>query len=454
MIKNSSIVAIIFCLSLISFRIAYDFLNGIEYHYEEAQYWVWSQNPSLSYLTKGPFVALIISLSNSIFGQSYLGLKFFSLLAYIGTIIFLCYSSIALKKDKNIGTTALLIAGFSPAIFFLGGVASTDAYLFFFWSIALFGYIKFHASKDVRWFYLIGLATCLGLLTKLSMALLPTSILIYFLFTKYRKYFYSMHMYFSASIAVLIASPIIIWNINNNWLTLSHEMGHLVSGAPSNNPEILLITMIGTIPAALLLFMRDIRAKIFSKENSFLLIPFLIMFAFFVLKSFSGKIQLNWTIPLFLTLIPLFSYAVYNKNKSVIALSFLVLSPIFLLSNKQISSLFSDNDPLHPMRGWSQTYNYLLKDEAYNLLSSNDYKLLSTAAYFLGETKMLQLEEDKSRRLAHYDLWNRGEGIKENILFITYSDELPKSDSMNCVFLRSSDILPRKKISLYNCTSK
>ena len=130
MIKNSSIVAIIFCLSLISFRIAYDFLNGIEYHYEEAQYWVWSQNPSLSYLTKGPFVALIISLSNSIFGQSYLGLKFFSLLAYIGTIIFLCYSSIALKKDKNIGTTALLIAGFSPAIFFLGGVASTDAYLF------------------------------------------------------------------------------------------------------------------------------------------------------------------------------------------------------------------------------------------------------------------------------------------------------------------------------------
>ena len=261
-------------------------------------------------------------------------------------------------------------------------------------------------------------------------------------------------MYFSASIAVLIASPIIIWNINNNWLTLSHEMGHLVSGAPSNNPEILLITMIVTIPAALLLFMRNIRAKIFSKENSFLLIPFLIMFAFFVLKSFSGKIQLNWTIPLFLTLIPLFSNAVYNKNKSVIALSFLVLSPIFLLSNKQISSLFSDNDPLHPMRGWSQTYNYLLKDEAYNLLSSNDYKLLSTAAYFLGETKMLQLEEDKSRRLAHYDLWNRGEGIKENILFITYSDELPKNDSMNCVFLRSSDILPRKKISLYNCTSK
>jgi 4-amino-4-deoxy-L-arabinose transferase-like glycosyltransferase len=143
MIKNSPVLVVIFLLFLICLRIAYDFLNGIEYHYDEAQYWVWSQNPSLSYLTKGPFVASIISLSNSIFGQSYLGLKFFSLLAYIGTIIFISFSSIVLKKDKNIGKTALLITGLSPAVFFLGGVASTDAYLFLFLSLVLFCYIKF-----------------------------------------------------------------------------------------------------------------------------------------------------------------------------------------------------------------------------------------------------------------------------------------------------------------------
>ena len=454
MIKNSSVLVIIFFLSLISFRVAYDLINGIEYHYEEAQYWVWSQNLSLSYLTKGPFVASIISFSNSIFGKSYLGLKFFSLLAYIGTIIFISCSSLALNKDKNIGATALIITGLSPAVFFLGGVASTDIYLFFFWSLALFGYIKFTLNKDVRWFYFIALATGLGLLTKLSMALLPISILIYFLFTEYRKYFCSIHLYSSALFAILIASPIVIWNIENDWLTLSHEMEHLVSGTSNNNPEILLMTMVFTVPSAVFLFMRDIRAKFFSKENSFLLIPFLIMFSFFLLKSFSGKIQLNWTIPLFLTLLPLLAYAVNNKTKSVIVLSFFILSPIFLISNKQISSLLSDNDPLHPMRGWNQTYEYLFKDETYNLLSSSDYKLLSTAAYFLGEAKMLRLEADANRRLAHYDLWNRGEDIKQNILHITYSDKLPKSDSMNCVFLRSSDILPRKRISLYNCTSK
>ena len=52
------------------------------------------------------------------------------------------------------------------------------------------------------------------------------------------------------------------------------------------------------------------------------------------------------------------------------------------------------------MHGWNQTYEYLFKDQTYNLLSSSDYKLLSTATYYLGEAKMLRLEEDGNRRLA------------------------------------------------------
>ena len=99
------------------------------------------------------------------------------------------------------------------------------------------------------------------------------------------------------------------------------------------------------------------------------------------------------------------------------------------------------------MRGWNQTYEYLFKDKTYNLLSSSDYKLLSTAAYYLGEAKMLRLEEDEKKKdFTHYDLWNRGEAIKQNILRYYILDKLPKTDSMNCVLLRSSDILPKKAV--------
>ena len=89
------------------------------------------------------------------------------------------------------------------------------------------------------------------------------------------------------------------------------------------------MTMIVTIPSAALLFIRDIRAKVFLKKTVFVNSISNNVFIL-VLKSFSGKIQLNWTIPLFLTLIPLLSYAVNNKTKSVIAL-FLYLSNISVI---------------------------------------------------------------------------------------------------------------------------
>ena len=65
-----SVIAILFA------RVAFDVINQIEVHFDEAQYWVWSQNFSLSYLSKGPLVPSLIALSNQIFGQTYFGLKF------------------------------------------------------------------------------------------------------------------------------------------------------------------------------------------------------------------------------------------------------------------------------------------------------------------------------------------------------------------------------------------
>ena len=47
-----SVIAILFA------RVVFDVINQIEVHFDEAQYWVWSQNLSLSYLSKGPLVPL------------------------------------------------------------------------------------------------------------------------------------------------------------------------------------------------------------------------------------------------------------------------------------------------------------------------------------------------------------------------------------------------------------
>ena len=251
MIKSDAIKVFFIIFSACILRVFFDFINDIEIHYEEAQYWVWSQNPSLSYLTKGPLIAQAIALSEWIFGHSYLGLKFLSFVSYGGTAIIIGVCSYLISKEKTAFYLGVLFALSSPAIFALGGIASTDIYLFLFWSVCLLGYIKFLETKDEKWFYLIAIGIGFGTLTKLSIILFPLSVLIYFVLSEFRTYFGSTTLYKSMLVALFLGLPILIWNYQNNWVTVQHEVGHLVSDNPTTNPEVLFFAFLITIPSTL-----------------------------------------------------------------------------------------------------------------------------------------------------------------------------------------------------------
>ena len=99
---NSEIKNLFFIIfSALILRILFDVINSMGIHYEEAQYWVWSQNPSLSYLTKGPFIANAIAISEWIFGYGYLGLKFLSFDAYAGTALILGFCAYLISEEKT-----------------------------------------------------------------------------------------------------------------------------------------------------------------------------------------------------------------------------------------------------------------------------------------------------------------------------------------------------------------
>lgn len=441
-------------IGIIFLRFLFDTINQIEIHFDEAQYWVWSQNLSLSYLSKGPLVPTSIAISNLVFGKSYLGLKFFSYAAYLGTVLMLSMSASKLSGKKESFNTTLILAGLSPALFILGGVASTDIFLFFFWSLTIFCYICFFKDRNEKWFYIIGISTGLGILAKLTMILLPLSILIYFLTSDLRKYFFNIHIYLSAIIAIFISSPIIIWNAQNNWVTFFHEIDHLISETPTLNPEILLATLVLTAPSFLLLFNHSIRKKFLSQKFNYLIYPTLMMIVFFVIKSFTGKIQVNWSIPIFLVLIPILISISNDFKKRAVFLSILILGPILLLSNNKISSLILDYDPLHPTRGWDDTYRDLFQDQEYDYLAAENYKLLSTAAYFHGDAKKLFITKESNRRLTHYDLWKKDLKSSDKILYISQSSNVILSNTLNCMKIREVTNYHRKHLTLYNCTSK
>ncbi len=452
MIRAKAFPVLILALVII-LRILFDYINDIEYHYEETQYWVWSKNLSLSYLTKGPAVSWLIFVSEEVFGQSYFGIKFFPLLALLGTILLLGEIARELSNDSKSRLFGLALAALSPSIFFLGGIASTDIFLFFFWSLFLYGYVKFLKSKNENWFYLIGLATGLGLLSKLSMILLPVSVIIYSAFTSLKKYLVSTKFFISILLALIIFSPVLIWNYSNDWLTLSHEITHLKASIESANPEVLFFSLLLTAPLSVFVLRRNFYLHITSKLNRHVVVPIALILIFFFIKSLFGKVQLNWPIPVFLVFIPLIASYLKETRFSLIP-GFFIISMISILSNLNFLKIFTDTDPLHPMRGWKNSFQNLNIDKNYSVLVSNDYKLLSQVSFYLKDTKNIKYDRNPDFRMTHYDTWDNEILEKEKIIYLTYDEGKIFNQSLNCILIASSNINPRKDLSLYTCKKK
>ena len=59
---------------------------GVDLHYDEAQYWEWSRQLDWSYYSKGPLVAWLIALSESLFGHGAWQVRLPAWLAHEGVL--------------------------------------------------------------------------------------------------------------------------------------------------------------------------------------------------------------------------------------------------------------------------------------------------------------------------------------------------------------------------------
>ena len=67
---------------LIIFKIIAVFFTNIDLYGDEAQYWLWSQKPSLGYYSKPPLLAWSLGGYTGLFGDSFVSLKTFPIVVY------------------------------------------------------------------------------------------------------------------------------------------------------------------------------------------------------------------------------------------------------------------------------------------------------------------------------------------------------------------------------------
>jgi 4-amino-4-deoxy-L-arabinose transferase-like glycosyltransferase len=132
-------------------------------------------------------------------------------------------------------------------LFSIGSILmTTDVLFIFFWAATLCTFLKALDKKPGeegrgdggggvgggRWWYATGALIGLGFLSKYTMVLIYPCLLLYLIFSrKDRGWLLRPGPYIGALISFVLASPVLIWNIRNGFVTFKHTMGQVQAGA-------------------------------------------------------------------------------------------------------------------------------------------------------------------------------------------------------------------------------
>jgi 4-amino-4-deoxy-L-arabinose transferase-like glycosyltransferase len=185
---------------------------------DEAYYWEWSRNLDLAYYDQGPGVAYYIKIFTLIFSDSLIALRLGAGFAGLLTTIFVIRLAdlIEFSNTKKYILTGLLLL--IPGFFSGSMLIMHDSPFLLFWISSLFYFSRYVKLKKNLDLYLFFITMGMGALSKHTMIFFLISIVIWSILRKEEwKVFKNTHFYLGIVLCGLIVSPILVWNIQNNW---------------------------------------------------------------------------------------------------------------------------------------------------------------------------------------------------------------------------------------------
>ncbi len=389
---------------------------------DEAYYWVWSQNPSLSYFDHPPAIAWLMALGDWLprwaLRWPAIGLAHFSLWFMAR------FSDRWLNETRQIWF--LIFSLFMPLVGLGAIIATPDLPLLFSWSFALWAFHNLF-SQDFHWkrAMLLGLALGLGLLSKYHIVLLgPIGLLMWW--TSPRRLALLEWLPLTLATALLVSSPVWIWNFQNDWASFRFQIDHGLGRAwkPKWTRDYLALQIALVFPTTIWLALK-------SK------VPFAVRFAawfplvFFFLTSFRGYVEANWPIvahPLVLSL-ALTNWPLWRKTLlatlslwialvlSVIGLALTPMPPAWVSKTKlrdlyrfdKLAQAAREIDPLYARSyQMAATLSFKLRHPVAKLRGMNRRDLYDALPQSLPSGNKIYLAVERGDVLpSHYDEWKK-----------------------------------------------
>ncbi|MDA9708178.1 glycosyltransferase family 39 protein [Alphaproteobacteria bacterium] len=334
---------IILSFTILLLRIILNIHINLPLHFDEAQYWDWSQNLDWGYFSKPPLLAFLIRVVTELCGDGENCIRSLSPFLHFLTSLIIFYSVHLLTKSFKKAFLGSILYLLMPGISFSSFLISTDVPLLLFSSLIALCIIKISNSRKNTFllFCLLGLFFALGFLSKYAIFYLLLSFLFSILIDKEcRRFFFNKSFLLSIIIIIILIFPNLIWNYNNEFVTLSHtasnaNLSHIKINIFQGITFLLSqIFIFGVIPF-LFLFKKTLSLLSLNTIQKILLITFILpIFIVFLLAIFS-RANANWAVvgyPFACILLPTLLNSKKNFMNNMFILNQLTFSTIIVIS--------------------------------------------------------------------------------------------------------------------------
>jgi dolichol-phosphate mannosyltransferase len=306
---------------LLVLRLVY--LGQIELAPQEAYYWNYSQHLDFGYLDHPPLVAWLIAGSTAL-GDGEFFVRLPAVLAWVVMVCFVVAYAHDFAGRGNALRSALLAATL-PFFFVIGMMITPDAPLAAAWAASLFFLQRALLGEQKTAWLGAGVSIGIGMLSKYSMVLLPVAAFVFILVdARSRRALLSPWAWGGVLIALLVFSPVVIWNIQHDWASFAFQGSRRFAVRASQfslhnllGYVILLLTPLGTLALWRLLRIsggmtsnfqpapsRDDGALQAGRRRVFILVFTLVPLLVFAVSSIRAETKLHWTGPIWLAVLP------------------------------------------------------------------------------------------------------------------------------------------------------
>lgn len=297
MLAASFAVAVIVALQII-------YAATADLRTDEAYYWTFSKENVLSYLDHPPMIAWIVRFGAAMFGDTNFGARFGGLLAMWIAWALLADIVWRLTRDSRVVVLAVLMPLAAPEYGLFASRILPDVALIPFSLAMVWSLVRLAQSNDGRWWLMAGLFGGLALLSKYTAIFLAPAILAFLMVPPWRsRWLRSPHPWLAVVIALLVFSPVLIWNAQHGWASFKFQFiragaDHGISARTVGDFLGLQLALVGPVlfpvalAGAIMLAARGYRRR----NATFILIATcaLVPFVYFLWKSLSLRIGDTW----------------------------------------------------------------------------------------------------------------------------------------------------------------